>query len=117
MQWLSDLREPNKVIKRKVDPLPKIAEVLCQRNGYKKYFSKLNISIIFYTFELDNESKKLCQLVVLCLATMNTKYCPWDVRSPPMSRKKSEIIKSILADIEATEVYIDDVGVFSSMWQ
>ena len=35
--WISDLRELNKVIKRKVYPLPMIKDVLTKRKGYNFY--------------------------------------------------------------------------------
>lgn len=39
VRWLSDFRELNKVLKRRVYPLPNIHEVLTKRSGYN-FFSK-----------------------------------------------------------------------------
>ena len=60
VQWISDFRELNKLIKRKVCNLPKIQDILNCRKGYEKY-----------TFKLDKESRNLC---TICTPFGNYRY-------------------------------------------
>ena len=54
--WISDLRELNKCLTWKVYPLPPIHNIVNKQSGYK-YSTKIDLTMFYYTLELDKESK------------------------------------------------------------
>ncbi|KAL7462750.1 hypothetical protein ACHAXS_003128, partial [Conticribra weissflogii] len=110
--WISDLQELNKVIQRKQFLLPIMSDILRKRKGYK-LFTKLNISMQYYTFELNDKSKDFCAII-----TPFGKYC---YQQLPMGLKCSpnfvhEIMEDVLQDIKECNVCLDDIDVFSFSW-
>ena len=111
--WISDFCALNKCIKRKTYLLLRISEILSKRTGYA-YFSKLDISMAYYTFELDDESKDLC--------TINTPYGLYRYRVLPLGVAQSpdfcqETMEHVLQGVMDADVYIDDIGCFGKSWQ
>ncbi|CAJ1945757.1 unnamed protein product [Cylindrotheca closterium] len=115
VRWISDLRQLNKNIKHEVYPLPLIDDIVAHCSGYK-YFTKLDLTMMYYSFELDEPSKKLC--------TINTQYGPYQYNRMAMGLKPAPdfaqyYIKQTLCDLKqkGVEIYIDDVGLFSNSYE
>jgi hypothetical protein len=112
VRWISNLCQLNKVIRRKQYLLPIIMDILCKCSGYK-FFTKLNVSIQYYMFELDEESQDLCTIITpfgkyKYLRLLMGLKCSPDIAQAAM--------ENVLSDIKDADVYIDDGGAFSSDW-
>jgi hypothetical protein len=110
VRWISNLRQLSKVIRHKPYPLPIIMDILSKHSGYK-FFTKLDVSMQYYTFELDKESQDLCTIITpfgkyKYLRLLMGLKCSPDIAQAAM--------ENVLSDIEDANVYIDDVGAFSS---
>jgi hypothetical protein len=62
VRWISDFRKLNFYIDRKKYPLPQIQQILLHQRPYR-YFTKIDVSMQYYTFRLDEESQELCTIV------------------------------------------------------
>lgn len=109
VRWVSDFRRLNQMLRRRVYPLPKIQDVLHRRPGYK-FFTKIDLSMCYYTFELDEESKNIC-VIVTPFGKFRYKRLPMRVSQAPDLCQ--EIMESILRDIPEVEVFLDDIGIFT----
>ena len=113
VRWLSDFCALNRALIRKIYHLPRIGDVLKRRKGYK-YVTKIDLSMCYYTYELDEASRKLC--------TIATPYGYYRYKRIPMGIAPApdiaqEQIETVLHDLDDVEAYIDDVAVFSNSWE
>jgi hypothetical protein len=91
-------------------PLPRIQDILTRRSGYK-FFTKIDISMQYYTFELTDRASYWCAIVTP-FGTFRYKCLPMGVTLSPDTAQ--QIMNEIFEDMEKTEVYLDDIGVFSN---
>jgi hypothetical protein len=62
VHWISNSLQLHKVIRGKQYPLPIITDILRKHSGYK-FFAKFDVSMQYYTFELDNKSQDSCTII------------------------------------------------------
>jgi hypothetical protein len=62
VRWISNLHQLNKVIRCKQYSFQIITDILRKHSGYK-FFTKIEVSMQYYTFELDKESQDLCTII------------------------------------------------------
>ena len=109
VRWVSDFRVLNKSLKRKVYPLPIIQDILAKRSGYK-YFTKLDLTMMYYCFELDEPSKEMATIIT---PYGKFQYCRMAMGLKPSPDFAQSIIEQVLADLDI-DVYIDDIAIWST---
>ena len=108
--WITDFQGLNKSLKRKAYPLQKISEIFQHRPSYQ-YFTKLDISMQYYTFVLDEPSRNLC---TFAMPFGLYRYCRLPMGISQSPNIPTEMMHSVLDDIDSIEFYMDDIGVFTT---
>jgi hypothetical protein len=107
---VSDFRKLNKCIKQNIYPLPKLQDVLRRQKGYK-FFTKIDISMQYYTFELSNFAKELC-IIITPFGKFQYNRALMGVKQLPNFAQ--EVMEDIFRDMTNVKVYIDDIGIFAN---
>ncbi|KAL7489021.1 hypothetical protein ACHAW6_014590 [Cyclotella cf. meneghiniana] len=78
-----------------------------------QFFTKLDTSMQYYTFELDEYSEDPCTIITPFEKYTYLRLLMGLKCSPEIAKS---IMKSVLANIDDADEYIDDVGAFSRDW-
>ncbi len=101
---ITDLCLLNNAIIQKQYPLPIITDMLDRISGYK-FFTKLDISMQYYTFELNEPSQELC-LIVTPLGKYKYKCLPMGLNCAPDFAQ--QVMEEVLRDVNDTGVYLEE---------
>ena len=109
VRWLTDFRGLNLWLKRRTYPIPKINEIFERIRGYD-HATKLDVSMQFYTFELDDFSKPLTTFATP-FGLYRYRRCPQGVTIAPEFAQ--EVMDAICRDLPTTFCYFDDTIVYN----
>ena len=109
LRFVSDLRKLNACLERHPHPLPLVEEVIWKMKGFA-FATCLDINRGYYHFVLDEESQKMCGIVL-----------PWGryayARLPQGLKPSSDIFQGYMAQVfdgfEDIIVYIDNIILFT----
>ncbi|KAL7460962.1 hypothetical protein ACHAXS_001397 [Conticribra weissflogii] len=110
---IKDLCSLNKTIICKQYPLPIITDMLDCISSYK-FFTQIDISMQYYTFELDEPSQELC-VIVMPFGKYKYKHLPIGLKCAP--HFALQVIEEVLRNVKDTSAYLDNIGTFSFTWE
>jgi hypothetical protein len=106
------MRELNKRIKPTRYPLPTLKDIFECRHHYK-FFIKIDISMQYYTFLLDNKSSAMCVVVTPFRKYQQTRV-PIGLK-PAANRAQATMAKVFAGSISADKHFFDDIGIFDTV--
>jgi hypothetical protein len=94
-------------------PLPRIQNIFHRRRGYK-YLTKIDLTLCFYTYMLNDESSWYC-VIVTPFGKFRYLQLPMGFTNSPSWAQAvlEEIFDNVLREIEC---FIDDIGIFNNNW-
>lgn len=111
-RWVTDFRGLNKCLKRRAYPIPRIQDMLQDIQGYE-WLTKLDVSMQFYTFELDDDSKELTTFATPFGLFRYTR-CPMGITVAPDLAQ--EAMDQLTLDLQDVCTYFDDSLIHSWDW-
>jgi hypothetical protein len=110
LRSLADLREVNKVIRRKPFPLPKITDMLQKLEGFM-YATSLDLNMGYYHMLLTPFSSRLCTIVLPWGKYEYTRLPMGLCISPDVFQEK---MSELMAGLEFARAYLDDLLIIST---
>jgi len=111
---IAGLRMLNAATKRKPYLLPRLQDIFWRRRGYS-YMTKLDLTMQYYCFELDEDSKNLC-VIVSPWGKYRYEVLPMGLTNSPdwAQSAMEQLFDDMRHDIEC---YLDDIGIFDTDWK
>ena len=109
VRFLSDFREVNKRLVRKLGLIPKISTVLQEMEGFT-YATALDLNMGYYTIRLSPEASKICT-IIFPWGKYSYQRLPMGIAGSPdiIQGKMTELMEGL----EYVQAYIDDLLVIT----
>ena len=108
--WISDFRRLNKLLTCPRYFLPNIPSIMQKRSGFT-HITKIDISMGFYTFELDDQAQ---HFFVISTPFGPFKYLHLSIGLTNSPDVFQSVMHPLFQDIPEVECFIDDKGVFTN---